>query len=102
MTDALRMLESIRRPRLLIRTARIGMADYRRSAQLQRLLGVSHLPDNGTALRQLITIEEGLEQQRSASAAGYSLSRHIEVLVAMMGEAQLLRASGPITLIAAE
>ncbi|SNR70876.1 DUF6477 family protein [Puniceibacterium sediminis] len=93
MSNALRIFESIRRPRLLIRTARIGVADYRRSTQLHRLLGASSLPAHGTALERLIEIEKDLEQRRTDCAASYSVSRHIEVLVAMMGEAQLLRAS---------
>lgn len=100
MTNALRILESIRRPRLLIRTARIGMADYRRNAQLNRLLGTSSLPANGAALDRLIEIEQDLEQRRTTCAASYSVSRHIEVLVAMMGEAQLLRASAKPMLVA--
>ncbi len=93
MTDSLRILESIRRPRLLIRTARFGVADYRRNTHLHRLLGASSLPRSGVALDRLIDMEQDLEMQRTASVAGYSLSRHIEVLVAMMGEAQLLRAA---------
>ncbi len=92
MTDALLTLESIRRPRLLIRTARIGTAEYRRNVHLRRLLGVSTLPRSETALKHLIEIEQGMEGQRNACTASYSISRHIEVLVAMMGEAQLLRA----------
>ncbi|WP_146585466.1 DUF6477 family protein [Puniceibacterium confluentis] len=101
MTTALRCLDTIRRPRLLIRTARIGVADYRRNVHLHRLLGLAHLPRNEAALEQLITLEQEIDTQRQECAASYSISRHIEVLVAMMGEAQLLRASAPVSLVAA-
>ncbi|MDA7424547.1 DUF6477 family protein [Thalassococcus lentus] len=91
MKDLIGMLESLRRPRLLIRAARIGAQDYRRDTQLKRLFGYGRLPRPGAALMRLIEIEEGLNDARVAEAASYSISRHVEVLCAMMGEAQLIR-----------
>ena len=44
---------------------------------------------------QLIELERGLNDQRTSDDAGYSLSRHLDVLIAMMGEAQVLRATHP-------
>ncbi|MFT5343104.1 MAG: hypothetical protein ACI9BH_002322 [Paracoccaceae bacterium] len=95
MQDLLSMLNTLRRPSLLIRVARLGAQDYSRNRHLQRLLGYGALPRNAPALMRLIEIEGGLNEQRRNSDAGYSLSRHLDILIAMMGEAHLLRASRP-------
>lgn len=91
MKDILGLLNDMRRPRLLIRAARIGSEDYRRSPHLHRLLGQGSLPRPGPALLQLMEIEALLDESRRGNAAAYSVSRHVEVLTAMMGEARLLR-----------
>ncbi|WP_319823796.1 DUF6477 family protein [Thalassovita sp.] len=93
MLDLLSLLATIRRPRLLIRAARFGVDDYRRSVHLPRLLGHGPLPRNGAALSRLIALESDLNDQRKENAAGYSPVRHVEIMIAIMGEAQLLRAS---------
>ena len=90
--DVLDHLDTLRRPRLLIRAARIGLQDHGHDGHLRRLL-----PDGATgrgagALRALIGIEAEIDAQRRAGAAGYSACRHVDVLIAMMGEARLLRA----------
>ncbi|WGW03133.1 DUF6477 family protein [Tropicibacter oceani] len=90
MKDILGLLNDLRRPRLLIRAARIGAQDYRR-AHLHRLLGYGTLPRPGAALMKLIELETDLDDRRRSDDAGYSVSRHVELLVAMMGEARLLR-----------
>lgn len=38
-------------------------------------------------------IEAALESERQQSDAGYSLIRHIDVLIAIVGEARVLRAA---------
>jgi len=95
MQDLMSMLNSLHRPRLLVRAARLGAQDYRRDRHLQRILGYGHLPRSAAALLRLIDLERGLNNQRQADDAGYSLPRHVDVLIAMMGEAQLLRATQP-------
>ena len=92
MHDILSLLENMRRPRLLIRAARIGSQDYRRDAHLHRLLGPGSLPRTGPALMRLIEIEAELNERRHNSDASYSICRHVDVLCAMMGEARTLRA----------
>lgn len=91
MKDVLGLLNEMRRPRLLIRAARIGAEDYRRNPQLHRLLGDGALPRPGAALMKLIEIEATLDDFRRGDSAAYSVSRHVEVLTAMMGEARILR-----------
>ncbi|WP_417524090.1 DUF6477 family protein [Marinovum sp.] len=91
MQDALTLLRKLRRPRLLIRAARAGLADYRREVHLRRSLGTEPPRRAGPALIRLIEIETDLNDARLRKCASYSVARHVEVLVAMMGEAQLMR-----------
>lgn len=90
MTDFTRILGSLRRPRLLIRAARFGLVDYNRERDLRRLMKTESAPTPSVALGVLIEQEEQLEEIRINGDANYSVSRHIEVLVALMGEARLL------------
>lgn len=93
MTDILNLLKSLRRPRLLIRAARLGQVDYNRSRDLPRVLRTQALPSPGKAVMALVEKEAGLELARKEGTAGYSVVQHVDVLVAMMGEAQILSAS---------
>ena len=88
MTDFRALLTELRRPRLLIRAARFGIQDYRRDRDLRRLGAPS-----GTGARvvsKLMQDENDLEQTRRAGDAGYSVARHIDVLIALMAEVRLL------------
>jgi hypothetical protein len=98
MLDLIGRLSSLQRPRLLIRAARIGARDYRRDRHLPRVLGYGSMPKPAVALLQLIEQEQQLNQRRINSDPGYPLIRHIEVLIAMMGESQLLTDSNRIRL----
>jgi hypothetical protein len=93
MQDILSMLQALRRPPLLMRAARIGAEEYRRSVHLPRLLGYGVLPRHGSALMKLMEIEGELNGQRLSGNSSYSLLRHVDVLIAMVGEARVLRAS---------
>lgn len=92
MQDVLGMIAGLNRPRLLVRAARFGVDDYQRGTHLPRLLGAAHLPRHGEAIVRLIDIEADLNQRRVGIAADYSIARHVAVLIALMGEARLLRA----------
>lgn len=95
MTPSLNHMSRLRRPRLLIEAARIGVTDYSREATLRRHLGYLHHPDSETALEELLEIEDELNQMRKDGNAGYSPARHVDVVIAMLGEARLIRASAP-------
>jgi len=95
MTDILHRLDGLRRPRLLIRAARIGAEDYRRDIHLPRLLGRGALPRSLTALEQLMTLEADLDGARIAGDASYSVLSHVEMMIAVIGEARFLRATVP-------
>ncbi|NCO87464.1 MAG: hypothetical protein GW886_12620 [Rhodobacterales bacterium] len=92
MLDILGLVGSLRRPQLLVRAARFGVDDYSRSATLPRLLHCVAMPRSGPAIMRLLDIEADLNDRRVAQAADYSVARHVEVLIAVMGEARLLRA----------
>ncbi|GHE04950.1 hypothetical protein U879_02540 [Defluviimonas sp. 20V17] len=78
----------LRRPRLLIRAARLGMADYRRDRDLKRLLGA--VPGPESSLAQLIAEETRMDAKRREGAAEYDLRRHLEIIIAMIAEAQMI------------
>ena len=88
MNDFRSLLADLRRPRLLIRAARCGLADYRRERDLRRLIGQALSPDH--SLPQLMDEERRLEDVRRRGDAGYPVGRHIEVLIALMAEVRLL------------
>jgi len=89
------LLAHIRRPRLLIRAARFGIAEYRRDRDLKRLLKLDRLAGSASLFDRLVSEEEQLETARKSGDAAYSVTRHIEMLVALMAEARLLRSQTP-------
>lgn len=89
MTDCRTMLDTLRRPRLLMRAARFGLGEYRRERDLRRHVAVASSPED--TVSSLISVEAKLEATRVSGDAGYSVARHIEVLIALLAEAQLLR-----------
>jgi hypothetical protein len=89
MSDFRKDLTQMRRPALLMRAARHGLADYHRGRWLRRLLNGDFPPE--VALRRLFRVEQDLEETRLRGDASYSIARHIDVLVALLAEASLLR-----------
>jgi hypothetical protein len=89
MSDIRVILANLRRPRLLMHAARFGLGDYRRDRDLRRLASLTGTPEQ--TVETLLSVEEGLEETRLAGDAGYSVARHIEVLIALLAEARLLR-----------
>lgn len=101
-------VDSLRRPRLLMRAARIGLQDYRRDRDLRRILpqtlfsalksaspeaALVMMAAQGAALLEWLTEEEArIETARLAATAGYSPLRHIEVMIALLAEKRLTRA----------
>ena len=86
MQDVISMLTTLKRPSLLIRAARIGAQEYSRNRHLRRLLGYGTLPRPSAALVRLMELEREMNDARRADEAGYSLPRHLDLLIAMMGE----------------
>ncbi len=93
MQDIMSKLSALRRPRLLIRAAKIGAQDYCREQHLQRILGYGAIPGPGSALMRLMDLEREVDMSRRDNDAAYSLVQHLDLLIALMGEAQLFQAS---------
>lgn len=89
MIDALEHLSKLKRPSLLIRAARHGLSDYSRERTLSRLLEAPCSPPD-QILERLVQTEAEIEATRTRGDVSYSVSRHLEVLIALMGEARLL------------
>lgn len=95
MLDLFTRISTLKRPTLLARAARFGVDDYRRSVHLRRILQSETLPRHGPAILQLLDIEAQMNDRRTHDSAGYRPAHHVEVLIAILGEAQLMRATGP-------
>lgn len=94
MSDIRTLISDLRRPRLLLRAARFGAADYRRDRDLKRLLQGDALPAPEQTLPRLIDEEGRLEQTRRSGDASYSLTRHIDILIALIAELHLIPKPG--------
>lgn len=95
MQDVLSMLAQMKRPRLLMRAAKSGATEYARNQHLKRLLGSGSMPKHGAALLRLMELEKPMDLMRRNGDASYSKVQHVDLLIAMVGEARLLRATQP-------
>ncbi len=91
MTDLLTMLAGLKRPRTLIRAARIGVLDYRRAPTLKRLLGFGHPTKTAAVVMALVQLEAEMNELRETHSTAYSATRHVEVMIALMSEAHVLQ-----------
>ena len=92
MSDIHTLLAELKRPRLLIRAARLGLAQYNRTRDLRRLMRSAAPSAPEAALTRLMEEEAQLEEVRKSGEAAYSLARHIEILIAILAEARLVPA----------
>lgn len=97
MHDLAGLIAALHRPRLLVQAARFGVDDYRRTHRLPRLLRTAVIPGTGPAILALIEIERELNDQRRQPGAPYSPAVHVDVLIALLGEARALRAQIDVT-----
>ncbi len=88
MSDFRTRLAELRRPRLLLNAARFGLSGYRRERDLRRLIGTPISPE--ATVSQLLTVEDELEHNRKRGDAAYSITKHIEVLIALLAEMRLI------------
>jgi hypothetical protein len=89
MSDSRTTLSEMRRPSILMRAARLGLPDYNRGHWLKRLVPGETSADR--ILPRLLNAEEELELIRKRGDASYSITRHIEVLIALLAEVSLMR-----------
>ncbi|MGR3466011.1 DUF6477 family protein [Limimaricola sp.] len=93
MQDPLSRIAALKRPQLLVDAARFGVELYDRSTALPRLIGPAARGPAQAAMA-LLEREGDIEARRRAGAAEYRPARHVEIMVALMGEARLLRRGG--------
>jgi hypothetical protein len=74
----------LRRPKLLLDAARRGMRLHDRERDVPRLLGSRDVPED--ALDRLLKAEAEQEELRLQGAVNYSVSRHVDLLAAIIGE----------------
>lgn len=87
MTDLPTILATLNRPRMLVGAARKGLGLYRRDRDLGRILPQESRP--GRAGAALLAAEAVVETARQTGDATYSITRHIELLTALLAEATL-------------
>lgn len=90
------MIARLKRPRLLVRAARFGLDEYDRAQRLPRLLDRPVPPGPAEAIVLLLEIEAELDRARRMTSPDYVASRHVDVLIALMGEARVLRHMRPV------
>ena len=91
MQDIVSLVAKLRRPRLLTRAARHGLPHYRRGTHLSRLLQSPGPWRSGRAIMRLLELEAELDERRRLKDANYTPTRHVEVLIALLGEVELLK-----------
>ena len=91
MSDILTAIAALRRPRLLIRAAKLGVSHYRGERDLRRLLGASTQLKLEERLTALYQAEAQAETTRREGHAAYDASRHLGLLIALIAEMRLAR-----------
>ncbi len=95
MSDPIAALKKLRRPRILMSAARCGLVDYNRDRCLRRLIKSDVTPSPVRALDELVRQEAHVDQTRRDGDASYSIARHVELLIAVLGEARLAARVAP-------
>lgn len=90
MTDLHSHLAQLRRPRLLIRAARFGLAEYRRTPALRRLFAQTGVRTAEQIVGLLLRREADMDDRRRAGDPAYGVAAHVETLIALMAESRLL------------
>ncbi|QHQ34940.1 DUF6477 family protein [Algicella marina] len=93
MSEVIQSLNELRRPRLLVRAARLGASLYRRDRDLAAALGGE--PSHRQTLSSLLSLEESIESIRRRGNGAYSPEKHIRVLTALIAEAQIFNRLQP-------
>ena len=90
MCELTRQLKALKRPAILIRAARFGVPEYSRQRDLRRLTRVAVPKSPRRSIPMLMDLERKVEHRRITGDANYSLARHVDLLIALMGEARAL------------
>lgn len=86
MANTYEVLAHLRRPKILIRAAKLGAKQYSaKDDDPTRATGGRHLEDR---IKRLAAHEGALEQERREGNACYDMHAHIRVLTALLAEAR--------------
>ena len=83
------LLKQLRRPKILVRAAKLALPEYNRDVDLRRITRMARTPTIAVALDKLLQQEDSLESARVSGKAAYDVHRHIQVLTAILAEARL-------------
>lgn len=88
-------LSALRRPKLLMQTARHGLAQYDRQRDLRRILRLPAAPAPGHAcVETLVALERTHEDRRTRAqdmpGCPWRAAQHVEVLIALLAESALI------------
>ena len=89
MTTPQSLLQSLNRPKLLVRAAQVWLPEFNRTRSMRRIFPGVVPPPPGRGFEALWEQEKAIDQLRCEGAACYSAARHIEILVALIVEARL-------------
>ena len=78
------LLAKMRRPKILVRAARLGLAQFDPDVDLRRVLGSLGVGSTAALVRR----EEELENGRRTGEASYSVHDHVRVLTALLFQAR--------------
>ena len=90
MLEITTQLQSLNRPSLLVRTAKIAINHFNRELILFRIFGYEVSVEPTEVIQDLIEREEEINTQRKTGDVTYNIARHISVLTALMNEAEVL------------
>lgn len=79
-------ISHLMRPKTLIKACRFALSDYNRNRDLPVLLRSQSLSNAQVIIDKLIALEGKLENARLTCKSNYSISRHIQVLTALIYE----------------
>ncbi len=93
MQDLKTRFMALSRPRILLRAARKGQSNYIRNKHLRRISDQGRTPSVAAGLARLLDLEHEVNHHRLQRNPAYSHARHVELLIAIMSEAQLYLAT---------
>lgn len=90
MLNIIDILQTLKRPKILVRAARLGLEEYNRDRELRRITKTTRNACPQAVFDRLLAHENYLEDARCNGDASYSIQRHIQVLTAVLAEAKLI------------
>jgi hypothetical protein len=86
-------VQRLKRPKLMVKAARISADTFNRKVRLPHLLERGTCPAVGEAIMQLLNLEGEANALRHLDDPNYSYEHHISLLAAIIAETNLLQLS---------